>query len=115
MSIPQIALLHDSWRNTQLNAVSSEIKADDDASLYRLFGYSLFAAICHQEQSVFGHLHKCYSFLTRAKLLRKLRRLEKLLETDKAILPAVAYQDRMSFSHHKLMVFNSNKVMVKPS
>ena len=58
-----LALLHDSWRNTQLNAISSEIKAGDDTSLYRLFGFSLFAAIHHRKKSIFGHLPNTTHFL----------------------------------------------------
>ena len=98
----QVSLLHDSWRTVRLSAVSSDAAPDDDALLYRLFGFSLFASIIYRKRAVFGRLRKRRTFSTRATLMKELRILEDMLETDKSVLPAVvAYLDRgrMRFPH----------------
>ena len=103
-----MCLLQGSWRTTQLQAVDVAIEPDDDVSLYRLFGFSLFVSIQFREKMVQGKL-KHRSTRQRKKMYSKdLRILHFLLETDKTCLPAcIKFQNRgkMKFPHKNLLPF----------
>ena len=43
--LQQVVQLQAAWRTVQCQAVEMIPEPDDDTSLYRLFGFSLFAAI----------------------------------------------------------------------
>ena len=81
---------------------------DDDGSLYRLFGFSLFVGINFRKKAVHGSLRKIFTTCKRNSYSLQLNALKSLLETDKSCLPAcVKFQDRgkMMFPHRDLLPF----------
>ena len=77
-------------------------------SLYRLFGFSLFASIRFRRKVVFGKLRKHSTTKRKKSYCAQLQILQSLLETDKTILPAaLKYQDRgrMIFPNRLLLPF----------
>ena len=81
---------------------------DDDVSLYRLFGFSLFAGISFRKKAVYGRLRKKFTRSKRNSYRFQLQALKSLLESDKSCLPAcVKFQDRgkMMFPHRDLLPF----------
>ena len=107
-------LIQSIWRNAQINAVNGsidEVQPDDDASLYRLFGFSLFVAIRFRRKVLYGSLRRLYTLLKRKQYLVELNVLKSLIETDKSILPVIIRsQDRgkMTFPHRVLLPFMRN-------
>ncbi len=96
------------WRTTQLQCVETQIEPDDDTSLYRLFGFSLFVSIRFRKRAIFGRLRKQYTITKRAIFRTQLRALTALLETDKSGLPAcIRFQDRgkMRFPRRSMLPF----------
>lgn len=82
-----------------------QIEPDNDSSLYRLFGLSLFVAIKFRKKACFGHLRRHYHILKRRQYNVELKLLTSLLETDKSVLPAIIkFQDRgkMMFPHQAI-------------
>lgn len=97
-----------SWKNVPCQAVDMAPEADDDVSLYRLFGFSLFTGISFRKKAVYGRLRKRYTRATRASYKVQLKDLKSLLENDKNYLPAcIKFQDsgRMLFPHRDLLPF----------
>lgn len=93
----QVKQVQESWRTVQCQAVDMNPEPCDDVSLYRLFGFSLFAGIRFRKKAVYGRLRKRF---TKTRL--QLQVLKSLLESDKSCLPAcVKFQDRgkMMFPH----------------
>ncbi len=104
----QVSLLQDSWRTIQLQAVDELPQPDDDVSLYRLFGFSLFAGISFRKRAVFGRLRKHYTVTKRRAFHIQLRMLQSLVEKEKSVLPAcIKLQDRgrMTFPHKDILPF----------
>ena len=58
----QVTWLQSTWRTVQLSAVSEsdEVESDDDASLYRLFGFSLFVGMQFRKKTLYGRLRHHY-------------------------------------------------------
>ena len=80
-------------------------EADDDVSLYRLFGFSLFIAIKFRKN---GQLRKHYHPSRRRRYALELKILKSIVETDKSVLPGtIKLQDRgkMTFPHKALIPF----------
>jgi len=97
-----------SWRTVQCQAVEMTPEPDDDASLYRLFGFSLFAGINFRKKAVYGRLRKKFTASKRGSYKLQLQALKSLLESDKSCLPAcLKFQDRgkMMFPHKDLLPF----------
>ena len=97
-----------SWRTVQCQAVEMTPEPDDDVSLYRLFGFSLFAGISFRKKAVHGSLRKKFTRSKRNSYRLHLKALESLLEYDKSCLPAcVKFQDRgkMRFPYSGLLPF----------
>ena len=102
-------MLQSSWRTVQLDAICEE-EASDDVSLYRLFGFALFAGIRARKNVVSGKL-KMSSAKRRKEYAVHLRILQSLVETDKSILPAcIRVQDRgrMTFPERSFLPFARN-------
>ena len=102
--ISQVTHLQSTWRTVQLSAVdeSDEVVSDDDASLYRLFGFSLFVGMRFRKKTLYGRLRQNYLPTTRRKYHLELQVMKNLVETDKSVCPAVIkFQDRgkMTFPH----------------
>lgn len=104
--------MQSSWRTAQLGAIDTgtggAVESDDDGSLYRLFGFSLFVAMQHKKRSIYGRLRRRYLPCTRTRYGHELQLLKKLVATDKSDLPAVIKaQDRgkMTFPHQALLPF----------
>lgn len=75
-----------------------DVQPDDDASLYRLFGFSLFVGIKFRNKALRGHLR---TPCRRRQYGRELALKHILVENDKSVLPAIIkFQDRgkMTFS-----------------
>ena len=83
------------WITTQLNVVDMEriTEPDDDASLYRLFGFSLFIAINFRKKTLFGQLRKHYRPSRRRRYALELEMLKSIVETDKSVLPAARQRE----------------------
>ncbi len=104
----QVKQLQASWRTVQCQAVEMTPEADDDVSLYRLFGFSLFAGIKFRKKAVYGRLRKKFTSSKRSSYRLQLQALKSLLESDKSCLPAcLKFQDRgkMMFPHRDLLPF----------
>ena len=70
-------------------------EADDDASLYHLFGFALHVGMKFRKKVTRGHLCSCFCPSRRRQYAMELAVLKTLVETDKSILPAVVrFQDR---------------------
>ena len=85
-----------------------DVQPDDDASLYRLFGFSLFVGIKFRNKALRGHLRRIYSPCKRRQYGRELALMDILVESDKSVLPAIIkFQDRgkMTFPHKALLPF----------
>ena len=83
-------------------------EADDDASLYCLFGFALHVGMKFRKKTTYGHLCSYFCPSRRKQYAVKLAVLKTLVETDKSILPAVVrFQDRgkMTFPHQVLLPF----------
>ena len=99
-----------SWRTKQLNAVDLDAvpEADDDVSLYHLFGFELHVGMKFRKKATHGHLCSCFFPSRRRQYAMELAVLKSLVETDKSILPAVVrFQDRgkMTYPHQILLPF----------
>ena len=84
------------------------MEPDNDASLYRLFGFSLFAGMRFRKKALHGKLRDHYHLSTRRKYRLELQVMKSLVETDKSVCPAVIkFQDRgkMTFPHRALVPF----------
>ena len=113
------------WRTSHLEAVREETdtEPDDDTSLYRLFGFALYAGISARKKVVFGKLKKVRSRDSRRKSCKILNILQSLIEEDKSVLPAcIKFQDRgkMIFPEHNFLPFARScsqkiKRFLKPS
>ena len=91
---------------THSQAVCTEPIVDDNVSLYRLFGFSLFASIQFRRKVVIGKLRKHSTTKRKNSYCAQLQILQSLLETDKSILPAaLKYQDSMMFPNKLLLPF----------
>lgn len=104
----QVQQLQASWITVQCQAVEKPPEPDDDTSLYRLFGFSLFAGISFRKRVVHGRLRKRFTRLKRNYYGLQLKLLKTLLENDKSCLPAcLKFQDRgkMMFPHRDLLPF----------
>ena len=106
----QVALLQSMWATAQSQVVTEERNphADDDTSLYRLFGFSLFVSIRFRKRVQFGRLRKRYTFERRRIYRQQYAILSSIVETDKSVLPAcIKIQDRgkMTFPHHSFLPF----------
>ena len=98
------------WVTTQRQLITDEAnpESDDDTSLYRLFGFSLFVSIRFRKRVWFGRLQKRYTYERRRALKREYNILVSLVESDKSVLPAcIKFQDRgkMTFPHHSFLPF----------
>ena len=67
-----------SWRTVQCQAVEMAPEPDDDASLYRLFGFSLFAGINFRKKAVYGRLRKKFAASKRGLYKLQLQALKSL-------------------------------------
>ena len=68
---------------------------DDDTSLYRLFGFGLFASMRLRKRVICGKLRKRATAERRREYYTQLQILKSLVESDKSFLPAcVRVQDR---------------------
>ena len=100
-----------SWRKSHIEAVRREsdtVEPDDDVSLYRLFGFALFAGIRARKSIAFGKHRKKFTQERRRKYAVDLQILESLVETDKSVLPACIHmQDRgkMMFPERSFLPF----------
>lgn len=106
----QVTWLQSTWRTVQLSAVSEsdEVESDDDASLYRLFGFSLFVGMQFRKKTLYGCLRHHYLPSKRRQYRLELQVMKSLVETDKSVCPAVIkFQDRgkMTFPHQALFPF----------
>ena len=84
------------------------MEPDDEVSLYRLFGFALYAGIRARKNIVFGHLRKKCTEQRRKEYSIHLRILRSLLESDKSVLPAcIQLQDRgkMIFPERSFLPF----------
>ena len=91
--LQQVVQLQAAWRTVQCQAVEMIPEPDDDTSLYRLFGFSLFAAIRFRKTVVYGRLRKKFTRTKCSLYMSQLQALKSLLETDKSCLPAcIRYQ-----------------------
>ena len=105
----QVTWLQSTWRTVQLSAISEsdEVESDDDASLYCLFGYSLFVGMQFRKKTLYGCL--CHHYLPSKRQYRlELQVMKSLVETAKSVCPAVIkFQDRgkMTFPHQALFPF----------
>ena len=96
ITVEQVTSLQLSWRTKQLNVVDLDAvpEADDDASLYRLFGFALHVGMKFRKKATHGHLRSCFCLSRRRQYAMELAVLKTLVETDKSILPAVVrFQD----------------------
>lgn len=87
---------------------TDEVASDDDASLYRLFGFALFVGIHFRKRTLYGRARQHYLPTTRRKYQLELQVMKNLVETDKSVCPAVIkFQDRgkMAFPHRALFPF----------
>ena len=96
------------WATVQSQAVTDEETpvADDDTSLYRLFGFSLFVSIRFRKRALFGRLRTRYTYTRRQKYRQQYIILLSLKEQEKSVLPAcIKFQDRgkMTFPHHSFL------------
>ncbi len=101
------------WRTTRLQCVETVDPAapDDDTSLYRLFGFSIFVSIRFRKRAVFGRLRKHHTSAKKALYRVQLDALKTLVESDKTVLPAcIKYQDRgkMLFPCRNMIRFGRN-------
>ena len=113
------------WRTSHLEAVREETdtEPDDDTSLYRLFGFALYAGISARKKVVFGKLKKVRSRDSRRRSFKMLNVLQSLIEEDKSVLPAcIKFQDRgkMIFPERNFLPFARScsqeiKRFLKPS
>ena len=81
---------------------------DDNASLYRLFGFSLFIAIKFRKKTLYGQLRRHYHPSRRRHYALEFKMLKSIVETGKSVLPAtIKLQDRgkMTFPHKVLIPF----------
>ena len=106
----QVTLLQSMWATTQSQVITTESnpQADDDTSLYRVCGFSMFARIRFRKRVLFGRLRNRYSYEHRRTLRREYALLASLVECDKTVLPAcIKFQDRgkMTFPHHSFLPF----------
>ena len=93
---------------TQQDADATTTEPDDDTSLYRLFGFALFAGIHGRKKIVFGKLKKTRTASSRKESYKLMQILQSLVETDKSCLPAcVRFQDRgkMTFPERNFLPF----------
>ena len=93
---------------TQVVTTSSNQQADDDTSLYRLFGFSLFVSIRIRKRMWYGRLRMKYTLERKRTYKKQYALLVLLVETDKSVLPAcIKFQDRgkMTFPHHSFLPF----------
>ena len=109
-SVIQIALLQSMWATNQCQLITTEANpgTDDDTSLYRLFGFSMFVSIQFRKRVWFGRLRKRYTYEHRCAMRREYTLLTLLVESDKSVLPAcIKFQDRgkMTFPHHSFLPF----------
>ena len=110
----QVALLQSAWRTSHLEAVresDDDIEPDDDMSIYRLFGFALFAGIRYRKKVVYGKLRKIATKERRKEYMHHLNILQSLIETDKSVLPAcIRLQDRgkMIFPERAVLPFARN-------
>lgn len=93
------------WRTVQSQVLDTTPEPDDDVSLYRLFGFSLFAGISFRKRVLCGPLRRK---LSAAKYRLQLQVYQSLIEDDKSCLPAcIKYQDRgkMTFPRKDMLPF----------
>lgn len=98
------------WATAQTQVVTTESnpQADDDTSLYRLFGFSLFASIRLRKRIWYGQIRRKYTTERKWRYKKEYTLLLSLVETDKSVLPAcIKLQDRgkMTFPHHSFLPF----------
>ena len=88
--------------------MESEAECDDDTSLYRLFGFSLYVGIKFRKKTLHGRLRHHYHPSRRRQYALELKLLKSIVETDKSVIPAIIkFQDRgkMIFPHKALIPF----------
>jgi len=99
-----------SWRTRQLNAVDLDAvpEADDDASLYRLFGFSIHVGIKFRKRALYGRLRSHFQVARKKQYAKELLILKGIVEKDRSVLPGVIkFQDqgKMTFPHQALLPF----------
>jgi len=67
-----------SWRTRQLNAVDLDAVpgADDDASLYRLFGFSIHVGIKFRKRALYGRLRSHFQVARKKQYAKILKGIE---------------------------------------
>ena len=98
------------WATAQTQVITTERnpQADDDTSLYRLFGFSLFVSIRHRKRMCYGRLRMKCTLERKRTYKQQYAVLVLLVEIDKSVLPAcIKLQDRgkMTFPHHSFLPF----------
>ena len=106
----QVSSLQSTWRSKQLNAVDlvSDPVADDDGSLYRLFGFSLHVSMKFRKRASYGGSRAHFTIKKRKQYLEEYLALKTLVETDRSVLLGIVrFQDRgkMTFPHRVLLPF----------
>ena len=78
---------------------SMPVTPDDNATLYRLFGFSLHVCIRLSTRSCWScsRMAKHYTLKKKLKFRKQLSLLKLLVETDKTVIPAILKQTRQSF------------------
>ena len=105
--------MQSNWRTIQLNTVdlAGHVDSDDDASLFRLFGFALHVGIKYRKIVLYGRLQKFFCQNRRNMYATELKILQELVETNTSDLPAVVrFQDRgkLTFPHRILLPFMRN-------
>ena len=101
-------MLQGSWRTAQLQAVDTALEADDNVTLYCLFGFSLFVSIQFRQRVIYGKLKHRFTRQRKNQYYTDVVILQSLLETDGTHLPAcIKFQDRgkMRFPQKSLLPF----------
>ena len=89
---------------------SISVSADDDVTLYRLFGFSLHASMHFRSRSCWGRsrMAKRYSLEKRMNFRKQVSVLKLLTEKDKSVIPAILKEQdrgRMKFPCQTLIPF----------
>ena len=96
--------------------MTGHVDSDNDASLFRLFGFALHVGIKYRKKVLYGKLRKRFCISKRRMYAAELKILKELVETDKSDPPAVVrFQDRgkMTFPHRILPFMRNCSVAIK--